>query len=240
MNKIYLIAIAIAFVVAIPMFANMPAAHSASSPTLSIAPLHRVISTRTGNFNLTIHVDNVSNLWSWKIQVTWDPTVLTLTNNPIEGSFMNSVASTWFVVSPPRTGHINEMSDSFTSTTGVNGTGDLAYLTFAAVNASNYNYATGGSQVNITATAMLDQSYNNITYTTINSTVHVALVGDVTGTTANVPDGKCDIRDISFVAKHFGEASTSPNWNPNCDINSDGKVDIRDISLVAKNFGLSA
>ena len=65
----------------------------------------------------------------------------------------------------------------------------------------------------------------------------VTMVGDVTGSTPFVPDGKCDIKDIAAVAKRFGSAPGSPDWNANCDVNNDGKVDIKDIAIVAKHFG---
>jgi PKD repeat protein len=57
------------------------------------------------------------------------------------------------------------------------------------------------------------------------------LIGDLNG------DGQIDIRDISIVARAFGETPERPRWNPQADINKDGKIDIRDIAIVAKNFG---
>ena len=68
------------------------------------------------------------------------------------------------------------------------------------------------------------------------------LPGDITGSTLGVPDGKVDIRDISYVAKQFGTSTSSPNWNPIADLTGpngvpDGRVDIRDISYVARRFG---
>jgi hypothetical protein len=74
------------------------------------------------------------------------------------------------------------------------------------------------------------------------SWVIVSLVGDITGPNG-WPDGKVDIKDISYVAKRFGTTPSSPMWDPNADLTGptpgvpDGKIDIKDISLVAKNFG---
>jgi hypothetical protein len=68
--------------------------------------------------------------------------------------------------------------------------------------------------------------------------VFVALVGDVTGPNG-VPDGKVDIRDVHYVAMYYGTTPSSPNWNPNADINNDGKVDIRDVHIAATNYGES-
>jgi hypothetical protein len=67
--------------------------------------------------------------------------------------------------------------------------------------------------------------------------VIVSLVGDLTGGPNGVPDGKVDIKDVHDVAVCYGTTMSSPNWNPNADINNDGKVDIRDVHLAAVNYG---
>jgi uncharacterized repeat protein (TIGR01451 family) len=83
------------------------------------------------------------------------------------------------------------------------------------------------------------------TYTADNSFVDswvtiVSLVGDITGPDG-FPDGECDIRDVSLVARNFG--LTVPPAPANCDLTGptagvpDGEIDIRDVSLVAKHFG---
>ena len=62
--------------------------------------------------------------------------------------------------------------------------------------------------------------------------------GDITSTVPGVKDGKCDIKDVSTVAKYFGR--TVPPAPPYCDVfptPPDGKIDIKDVSAVAKDFG---
>jgi hypothetical protein len=66
--------------------------------------------------------------------------------------------------------------------------------------------------------------------------VIVAMVGDITGPDG-WPDGDCDIRDVSAVARLFGVSSPSPEYNPNFDINGDGDIDIKDVSTVARHLG---
>ena len=66
--------------------------------------------------------------------------------------------------------------------------------------------------------------------------VIVSIPGDVTGPNG-VPDGKVDIRDVHYVAMYYGTTPSSPNWNPNADINGDGKVDIKDVHIAALNYG---
>ncbi|MGD0029356.1 MAG: hypothetical protein ABSC91_10510 [Candidatus Bathyarchaeia archaeon] len=85
-----------------------------------------------------------------------------------------------------------------------------------------------------------DTSDNNFT----GGSAVVSMVGDLTGGSVNVwdfvPDGKCNGKDLSVVAKCFGSyPGCSPPliWNANCDLNNDGRVDGKDIATVAKHFG---
>lgn len=50
-------------------------------------------------------------------------------------------------------------------------------------------------------------------------------------------DGKCDIKDVSRVARLFGMNYPDMKYDPICDIVFDWKIDIKDISIVARRFG---
>lgn len=73
--------------------------------------------------------------------------------------------------------------------------------------------------------------------------ITVAMIGDITGLTTGIPDGKVDIRDLAVLAKSFGAYWWDPNYNINYDLTGfqlgvpDGKIDIKDLALVAKNYG---
>jgi hypothetical protein len=74
--------------------------------------------------------------------------------------------------------------------------------------------------------------------------VVISMVGDLTGSSANVwdfvPDGKVDGKDVSVVAKCFGSyVGCSPPlvYNVNCDLFDRGKIDGKDIATVARQFG---
>jgi hypothetical protein len=54
------------------------------------------------------------------------------------------------------------------------------------------------------------------------------------------PFGQVDIRDVHYIAIYYGTTTSSPNWNPNADLNNDGKVDIRDVHMAAVNYGKTA
>jgi len=45
---------------------------------------------------------------------------------------------------------------------------------------------------------------------------------------------------VAYLARHFGTNSTSPNWDPVCDLNGDGVVNMKDIALLARHFGFTA
>jgi nitrous oxidase accessory protein len=66
---------------------------------------------------------------------------------------------------------------------------------------------------------------------------------EITGPTAWVPDGKCDMRDIGLVASLFGSVRGDGTYDRRADITgpvrlvSDNKIDMRDIGLIARHFG---
>jgi hypothetical protein len=57
------------------------------------------------------------------------------------------------------------------------------------------------------------------------------LVGDVDGSSV------VNILDAILLANAFSSSSSSPNWNPDADINTDGVVDIYDALLLATHYG---
>jgi len=78
--------------------------------------------------------------------------------------------------------------------------------------------------------------YFEVALSTHKITIHYGLVADVSGTTLGVPDGTVNMRDISYMIMLFNTRPSSPNWNPNADINNDGTVNMRDISIAILNF----
>ena len=95
-------------------------------------------------------------------------------------------------------------------------------------------FAYGNCTIDAYAEPVLNETYvadNNITWT-----VHVGVPGDISGPTQGVYDGKCDMRDVSYLIIRFNSKPYSANWNPNADINDDGTVNMRDISTAIINF----
>ena len=85
-------------------------------------------------------------------------------------------------------------------------------------------------------------SYYPPFYATNSTKFELKMLGDITGA-LGVPDGRVDMRDISFAAVRFGAEIGDPNYDPKADLTGptylvpDGIINMRDISLIAKHFG---
>jgi parallel beta-helix repeat protein len=66
--------------------------------------------------------------------------------------------------------------------------------------------------------------------------VHVGVPGDVSSSTQGVYDKKCDMKDIAYLVILFNTKPTSPNWNPNADVDNNGVVNMIDIAIAILNF----
>jgi hypothetical protein len=62
------------------------------------------------------------------------------------------------------------------------------------------------------------------------------LPADITGL-QGVPDGRVDLRDVSYVARRFMSTPNDPSWDSRADLNVDDKIDMQDVATVARNFG---
>jgi len=237
MNK-RIFAILVAICVILPVLAGTSRNVKAdSSPVLSLqsayTPSTNVAPRDIGQtFTLKLHVDNVTNLWSWKVKLTWDPTYLNMTTDPTENPFLNNVNGTLFLSTPYANtpGTINLVSDTSLGSLGASGNGDLATFNFTLI-AHGYNYTT----INITDAVM--QDFNNpIAFTTVGAIVRNTVPGDVSGSTLGVTDGTVNMRDIAYLVSLFNTKPSSPNWNPNADVNVDGVVNMRDIAIAIAHF----
>jgi hypothetical protein len=203
-----------------------------TSTTLSLQPATIVgpsSSVDLGKtFSVTLYVANVTNLWSWKVAISWDPAVLNLTSGPIEGSFMGG--GTLFLAHPTNytKGSIPELSDTYLSSSGQSGSGILATLTFKII-----GYSTFGSVIGISDAEILDPStpHNKIAFTTTNATFTLWGPGDLNG------DGVVDVSDFGILERAWGSSPGMSNWDPRADINHDGVVDVSDFGILQMNWG---
>jgi hypothetical protein len=238
MNK-KICAIALAIFIVMPLLAAAATQRvQAQSTAISLIDQSVVEQTHTyfyadvgATINLTLYVQDVSSLWSWKVNVTWDNSILQLapTDNVTEGPFLsnNGASSTLFLEAPPTPGNIPELSSTLLENTSVTGSGALAYLAFTVQNLGN-------TTINITGIRLLNPSGTDITtIAPISKTLVIHGPGDITG------DGHVSILDAIILADAFLSTPGSPNWNPAADIGNFGVVNILDAILLADNFGQS-
>lgn len=148
-----------------------------TTPTIGPGSVNDVGTT----FNVSLQIDDVTNLWSWKAAISWDPTVLNLISGPTEGSFMGS--GTLFLAASPHPGSLPEVSDTYLSSMGISGGGVLANMTFKII-----GYSAAVSVIGLSNAVMLDPSnpHQHIAFTTQNATFTPPPPAHVIGDTAGI------------------------------------------------------
>jgi len=127
----------IAFIIAIIALPSgfLATAHAQSQPTVSLSPSTFAATSVGQTFEVNLTISNVQSLWGWSVNITWDPTYLSL-NSVSEGDFLTSqVGQTFFLNTPTNSTkgwcNINDASASLSSV--ASGSGTLAILKFATV-----------------------------------------------------------------------------------------------------------
>jgi len=176
-----------------------------------------------------------NNIVSWNSIVTNDYGIhfgLSVESNRFyHNSLINNTHQVWLDV----TGYVNYWDDGYPSGgnywSDCNGT-DLY--------SGPHQNLTGGDGIRDTPYIIDDTNQDNYPFLTPIS----LMPWDITGPAGEIPDGKCDMRDIGLVARHFGQSV--PPALVACDLTGptylepDGKIDMRDIGLVARHFGETA
>jgi len=140
------IILAIAFVFCL----SLPGLARGAGTTISINPSSSSISqSQIGtDFQINISISDVTNLWSWKVRLNWNPDVLNVTNVE-EGPFLKSVGPTLFPPPPQRNGYLTEVSCTLLSPSSASGDGVLATVTFKVL-------ASGQSSIILNETELLE------------------------------------------------------------------------------------
>ena len=79
----------------------------------------------------------------------------------------------------------------------------------------------------------IDIADNNITHAV---PIHVGIPGDISGPILGEPEGKCDMRDITYLISHFNAKPSDAKWLANLDINGDNIINMPDITIAILNF----
>jgi len=137
----------------------------AQETTISIdPPTYEVAESEIGEiFTINITLNNVTNLWSWKVRVDWNPEILNFTETA-EGPFLNNTGDTLFLWANNWTaigeGYIPEISCTLQSSAGVNGSGVLATVTFQSLSPGTSNITLTETVLKEPETGHLEISHN--------------------------------------------------------------------------------
>ena len=132
----------VAFIIACLALAS--SAKALETTTISIdPPTYEVAESEIGEtFTVNITLNDVTNLWSWKVRVNWNSEILNFTEIA-EGPFLNSTADTLFLWAQNWTaieeGYIPEISCTLLSSGSVNGSGVLATIAFKSLSPGTSN-----------------------------------------------------------------------------------------------------
>ena len=66
--------------------------------------------------------------------------------------------------------------------------------------------------------------------------VHIGIPGDISSSIQGTYDGIVNMRDIAYLIQLFNAKPSSPNWNPNADVDNDSICNMRDIAIAIRNF----
>jgi len=100
------------------------------------------------SYQINISISDVTNLWSWKVRLNWNPGVLNFLNIT-EGPFLKDIGATLFPPPPERSGYLTEVSDTLLENVSASGSGLLATVTFNVV-------GSGQSDITLTETELLE------------------------------------------------------------------------------------
>jgi PKD repeat protein len=118
--------------IALSIYPLVPNTKAQTGPTVALAPATYQVSQLQQTFTLSVTISNVQSLWSWTVEIAWDPTVLSLVGTPQTGGFLEQAGTAQFLATPAYKGATGAetINDVSYSTIGVSGSGVLATIEF--------------------------------------------------------------------------------------------------------------
>lgn len=140
----------------------------AQPAVLSVVPSTSEVSAPGEIVQIRINITEVTDLWSWKMRITWNASVLNITSmgDMVEGPFHPPSPTLFLGV--PWPGEVPELSSTSIAIPkqGATGSGALVIINFTAL-------APGTTDIRITDLILLDTENNHMPVTGENGTVTV-------------------------------------------------------------------
>jgi len=206
-------------------------------PRIAVDPDKSMVGSAGKDFSINITITNApyNTTWAWEFKLSWDKTLLNITDIR-EGLFLNE-SGTWATTFVNLTNQENGwVLASCTLTEDPiehgqplpHGNGTLATLNFTVLDVGN-------CALHLSDTLLLNYTIDAYTHTTQDGEFEVVL-GDINR------DGVVDDADMEVVTMAYGATPGDPNWNPEADIwgpddEPDGYINIYDLAILGKSYG---
>jgi len=208
-----------------------------SSPSSTVVATEPLPSTAPAgaDFDVNITVTEVSDLYGWELNMTFNPTILNVVTM-VEGPFLLDFANMMGIYTWPLGPLIDndagwvQMSNSLFSfeplTDGADGSGVLATITF--------NVLTSGTVPLHFNKTLLNTNVGGLP-TPIEHTARDGFfqlpLGDINS------DGIVAVKDLRILGKAYESSFGQPSYDPDADLNKDDTVNHDDLIIVSSNYG---
>jgi hypothetical protein len=186
------------------------------------------------NFVVTVHITNSPPIVQWMVRISWDPTVLSLTADPVEGPWLKGSPArpTMFLYLAPEPGRLPEVTCVLLAAGTSQGNGDLMYLNFHVDNA----LLGAESYITIYECAILDELGNALPVSAVNGVMRWP-APEATPPHAAFTPPTCTyyyVGDtVNLVSTSTGGIDTLPSphscpitsWTWDIDLGNDGSID---------------
>ena len=192
-------------------------------PALSDAVVTIPDVSATGMITVPITIENVSDVGSCQLTLSYDPDVVIASSVDCSSDFDSLFAN----VEDAASGSVSILAYQ-TSNPGLEGDVIVANVTFMVIGAIG-----ASTPLNLEVTTLTDATpeCNPIPYSIRNGSFTVLLNGDVNG------DGRVDVADCMFLAKHLlGVSGFETIIEDAADVNGNGMIEVSDCMYLAKHL----
>lgn len=188
-------------------------------------------------FQVHINISAVTDLYTWNVNLTWNPAVLKFTRSLVYGDFLARTTSPYGTSRIVNTAKVNNetgtalIAESILGKyPGISGNGRLVTLEFLIVG-YGWTDLTIGTAANF-PTQLLDSAGNSMSFTTGDAYFRNTLTSDVNA------DKIVNVIDAASVSAHWypGPPIGPLGYGREADINQDGIVNILDGAMVSANW----
>jgi general secretion pathway protein D len=206
---------------------NFTAACTATGTRVKIQPALTTVSLSPNSFNVTLVVNNVTNLAGYQTDLIYNPALLQV-SAVAQGAFLGSTGRTVAPVGPVidnTIGRVTFGAFTFGTAPGPNGSGTLATITIQP-------RAAGITALHLENLGLADTASNPIASIGDDGQVEItACFGDFNG------DHRVDIFDLQMAAGHWNCRTGDACYDSRFDVIANGVIDVMDLQRIASAWG---